>query len=245
VSYLDFVFSFFVFLALAGLIELWRNSVTGRRPWLATIGIAGIIVLSLNPVAWLLSLPLEVSYEQDPIPKGTVEAIVVLAGAVSPPLPPQNPYAVVGRDSYIRLQRAAWLFHHWTARPVLACGGGENSDLYSQTMRHVLEAEGVPGEFIWIESRSRSTYENALYGSQVLRQHGVSRIALVTDARSMKRAAASFRKQGMIVVPAPFRFNSLRLSFEYVLPTSAAIEDNAETAHEMAGILWYWIRDRI
>ena len=241
-SYLDLAFPFFVFLALASLVKLWRNSAAGQRPWLMTIGIAGITVLSLNPFAWLFSLPLEVSYEQDPIPKGTVEAIVVLAGAVSPPLPPQNPYAVVGQDSYIRLQRAAWLFKHWAARPVLACGGGENSESYAQTMRHLLEVEGVPFELIWIESRSRSTYENALYGSQVLRQRGVSRIALVTDARSMRRAAASFRKQGMIVVPAPFRFNNLGLSFEDILPTSRAIDANSETAHEVAGILWYWIR---
>src|SRR5256885_4611755 len=105
------------------------------------MGIAGITVLSLNPLAGFFSLPLKFLCEQAPIPKATVEAIVGLAGAVSPPLPPQNPYAIVGHDSYVRLQHAAWLFKHWAARPVLACGGGDNSGSYAQTMRHLLRSE--------------------------------------------------------------------------------------------------------
>ncbi len=72
---------------------------------------------------------------------------------------------------------------------------------------------------IWIENGSRSTHENAMYGAEILRQHGISRIALVIDARSMARAEASFRKQGMTVVPAPFRFYNLDLSLEDILPT--------------------------
>src|SRR5207237_6192386 len=182
--------------------------------WLLTISIAGIVLLSLNAVASVLSLPLEVWYDQNPIPSGDADAIVVLAGAVASPLPPQNPYPVVGHDTYVRIQHAAWLFKHWASKPVLACGGGLDSESYSKTMQHLLEAEGVPPDLIWIESRSRSTYENALYGARMLKQHGISRIVLVTDATSMIRAAASFRKQGITVVPAPFQFDNLDLSFK-------------------------------
>src|SRR5438132_68854 len=144
---------------------MWRNSATSRRPWLVTFGVVGLTLLSLSPVAWFFSLPLERWYDQDLIPKDSADAIVVLAGAVAPPLR-EVPYPVVGHDTYIRIQRAGWLFNHWASRPVLACGGGEHSESYAQTMRHLLEAEGVPAEFVWIESRSRSTYENAVYGSQ-------------------------------------------------------------------------------
>jgi len=109
-------------------------------------------------------------------------------------------------------------------------------------MRRILESEGIPPSMIWIEDRSGTTHENAVYGSEILRQHGISRIALVVDARSMARAAASFRKQGIDVVPAPFRFYNLDLSFEDVLPTWRAIQTNGETAHELVGLLWYWLR---
>ena len=244
-SYLEPVFPLLLLMSVAGLIGVWRNSVGGRRPWLLTISIAGLILLSLNAVASVLSLPLEVWYDQNPIPSGAAEAIVVLAGAVASPQPPHNPYPVVGRDTYVRIQHAAWLFKHWAPLPVLASGGGQDSESYSQTMQHLLEAEGVPPNLIWIESHSHSTYENALFGARLLQQHGISRIALVTDATSMMRAAASFRKQGMTVVPAPFQFDNLDLSFKDIFPTWQAIQANDATVHEMVGILWYWLCGRI
>ena len=166
---------------------------------------------------------------------------MVLAGSVDSPLP-GRPYPLAAHDTYARIQHAAWLIKHWDSKPVLACGGGQDSEAYSQTIRHLLESEGVPPDKIWIEARSRSTHENALYGSEILRQHGISRIALVIDARSMDRAAASFRKQGITVVPAPFRFYDLKLELQDVLPTWRAIQTNGETAHELVGLLWYWLR---
>ena len=152
---------------------------------------------------------------------------------------------MVGRDTYVRIQHAAWLFKHWAPLPVLASGGGQDSESYSQTMQHLLEAEGVPPNLIWIESHSRSTYENALFGARLLQQHGISRIALVTDATSMMRAAASFRKQRITVVPAPFQFDNLDLTFKDFFPTWEAIQANGATVHEMVGILWYWLCGRI
>src|SRR6267143_5147590 len=212
-SYLQPVFPALLFLAFVGLLRVWRRSTPHDRPWLLVISLAGVGLLSWNPMAWLFSRPLEIWYEQNPPPALQADAIVVLAGAVASPLP-DRPYPMIGPDTYVRLQYASWLFKNWAAQPILASGGGEDSESYSQTMRHFLESEGVPPDKIWVEDRSRSTYENALYGAQVLRKHRISRIALVTDARSMPRAAACFRKQGFTVVPAPFRFYNLNLTFE-------------------------------
>jgi uncharacterized SAM-binding protein YcdF (DUF218 family) len=207
-------------------------------------GVLGLISLSLNPLAWLFSQPLEIWYDQSPTPQAPAQAIVVLSGSVDPPRP-NRPYALAAHDTYVRVQHAAWLFKHWNAVPVLACGGGPDDEPYSKTMRHLLESGGVPADLIWTESQSQSTYENALYGAEILRRHGVSTIALVTDARSMPRAAASFRKQGLTVVPAPMRFHSLELRFEHILPTWKAIQSNGETVHELVGLLWYWVRGRV
>ena len=69
-------------------------------------------------------------------------------------------------------------------------------------MREMLERDGIPETMIWTEERSRSTYENAVYGAEVLRSHGITTIALVVEAQSMLRAEACFRKQGITVVPA-------------------------------------------
>jgi len=246
-TYLEPAYPAFLFLALFGLVRLWRRSLPKNRPWLITFGILGIVVLSMNPIAWLFSRPLEMWYDDARMPAATApaQAIVVLAGSVDPPQP-DRPYALAAHDTYERVQHAAWLFKCWTALPVLVSGGGGgNDEVYSQVMRRLLESEGVPANLIWTESRSRSTYENAVYSAEILRQHSVSRIVLVIDARSMLRAAASFRKQGLNVVPAPFRFYDLDLSFEDILPTWRAIQTNGETLHEIMGFFWYRMRGRL
>src|SRR5262245_20501248 len=127
--------------------------------------------------------------------------------------------------------------------PILVCGGTTgNAEPYSRTMRRVLEAEGIPSNLIWTDDRSRSTHENALYGSEVLRRHGISYIALVVEGNSMPRAAASFRKAGIDVLPAPIRFTRLTREFIDVLPNWQAMALNAENVHEIFGLLWYRLR---
>jgi uncharacterized SAM-binding protein YcdF (DUF218 family) len=109
-------------------------------------------------------------------------------------------------------------------------------------MRDLLEAAGIPAEDIWIEDRSSSTHENAVFSAEFLRGRGVHRIALVVDARSMPRAAASFRKQGIEVVPAPSRFDDLSATMDDWLLSWKAVRGNEETLHETFGLLWYRLR---
>jgi uncharacterized SAM-binding protein YcdF (DUF218 family) len=107
-------------------------------------------------------------------------------------------------------------------------------------MRGLLERAGVPETMIWTEDRSRSTHENAVFGAGVLRSHGVRRIALVVNARSMLRAAACFRKQGIDVVPAPCAFRDFGALSTELLPGWKAVRENEETLHETLGLAWYW-----
>ena len=88
-------------------------------------------------------------------------------------------------------------------------------------MRELLTSSSVPDTQIWVEERSHSTYENALYGGRILRAHGIGRIALVVEARSMVRAAACFRKQGFEVVAAPSDFREWDPIGDEVLRTFA------------------------
>ena len=112
----------------------------------------------------------------------------------------------------------------------------------SAAMREMLERDGIPETMIWTEERSRSTHENALYGAEVLRSHGISTIALVVEAQSMLRAEACFRKQGITVVPAASGYREWGRLSEELIPSWRAIQRNEVTLHETLGLVWYWMR---
>jgi uncharacterized SAM-binding protein YcdF (DUF218 family) len=240
-SYVEPALPLFLLIAAGGLIALWRRF--GWSPGLAfaCTGIAAIFLLSSPWFAVLLAVPLEIWYDEDnALPKGAAEVIVVLSGSVDPPHP-GRPYPAVGQDTYRRLQHAVWLYKYWKQLPILVCGGpaGENGEPHATEMRRILEAEGIAPEKIFSESRSRSTHENALFGAEVLRMRKLSRVALVVEANSMLRASLSFEKQGISVVPAAVRFTTLMRSWRDLLPDWRPIARNGETVHELAGLLWY------
>ena len=104
-------------------------------------------------------------------------------------------------------------------------------------MRDVLHMQGVPNEKIWIEGRSTSTFENAAYSADILHQHGIKRILLVTEAYHMPRARMCFERQGFSVIPAACGFrSSFHLHVSELVPTWEAISWNEETLHEVVGL---------
>jgi uncharacterized SAM-binding protein YcdF (DUF218 family) len=237
VTYLEPALPLLLLLGFVDLVRAWRNSDKARRPWLGTFVFVGLLFLSMNVGAWALSRPLEIWYHRELTPRESADAIVVLAGAVSPGST-GRPYALPADDTYRRVRHAAWLFRHWKPLPILASGGSPHAD----SMRYLLESEGVPGSMIWVEPRSTNTHENALYGAEILRAHGAVRVVLVVEASSMLRASRSFQKAGLVVVPSPVRFTQLSREWSDWLPGWEAIRSNGETIHELGGLLWYKLR---
>ena len=62
---------------------------------------------------------------------------------------------------------------------------------------------GVDRSAIKFESKSRTTYENAVYTREILVREGIKRILLVTSASHMRRALATFRSADIDAWPAP------------------------------------------
>lgn len=239
-SYSDPLLLLFSLLALVGWLRLRRP----QKPLMAAVGIAGLVLLSWPPADWLLSRPLEMRYPVRPYPAGPAEAIVVLASAVDPPHY-ERPYSVPDQLTLDRCLFAAWLHKDWKPLPVLACGGPGSMGIRqpsARAMEELLRKKGVPQSMIWTEQRSHSTHENALYGAEVLREHGIKRIALVVEAQSMPRASACFRKLGLYVTPAISDFREWRSFSDEVLPSWEAVHRNALTTHEIGGLIWYWLR---
>jgi uncharacterized SAM-binding protein YcdF (DUF218 family) len=196
----------------------------------------------LAVVAALLWEPYQASMPKD------VGAIVVLAGAVHDPIAPVAE-PLLGHSTYERCVYAAQLYHEVGGMRVIVSGGTipPAPTAYADAMRRELVRRGVRPQHILMERQSRSTYENALYSAKLLEANNVTKIALVTSATHMRRAAAAFRHQGIAVAPAACAYRStydLELG-DVLWPNRTAISWNDELAHEFFGFAWYRLRGRL
>jgi uncharacterized SAM-binding protein YcdF (DUF218 family) len=216
-----------------------------RRRSVTAAALIGLFVVAWPPAAWVVAQPLESRYSAN-LPKATdAEAIVILAAGAVPQkgdLP-----AALKEDTYLRCRHALLVWKRNQQLPVLSCGGSSSrmSTSVAAMMRRMLADEGVPENLLWTEDRSTSTFENALYGAQILRQKGVRRIVLVTEAYHMLRSERCFRKQGIDVIPAACNFNSLEPEVNTFLPDASGLLENEQTLHELIGLSWYFVRGRI
>lgn len=239
-SYTEPLLSLVFLLGLLGAVSLPKC----KGKTLVAGALVGLLLVSWPPFDWLFSRPLEIWFPGRPFPSAPADAIVVLSSGVETPHY-ERPFPLPDHETYTRCRFAAWLYQHWKPLPVLACGGRGargakgGSPPFAETMRGLLSDAGVPDSGIWTEDRSRSTYENALYGAEVLRSHGVARIVLVVEAQSMVRAAACFRKQGIAVVPAPSDFRQWGPLSDEVFLNWTAVRRNEITLHETLGLVWY------
>ncbi len=235
-TYVEPLVAGFLLLAAAG---LWL-----RRRALVWCALAGLLLACSEPAAWLASQPFEAWYPSSPYPPSDAQAIVVLSSGTLP-RSQDRPYPVPDHYTYERSLHAAWLYKNWRPLPILACGGMYRMDALADVIKRLLEAEGVPPERIWTEERSSSTWENAVFGAEILKRNGISRIALVTSAAHMPRSERSFRKQGLVVVPAPCCFAYFPFRPGSLVPNKQGLTRNEFVLHEAVGLFVYWMRGRL
>jgi uncharacterized SAM-binding protein YcdF (DUF218 family) len=100
----------------------------------------------------------------------------------------------------------------------------------------------VPGESILAESASRNTHENAEFTREVLVEHGLWRVLLVTSALHMPRALATFTSAGIEAVPAPTDFTVTyrdhRTLMDF-LPDAGALSHTTDALKEYIGYAYY------
>jgi len=114
-------------------------------------------------------------------------------------------------------------------------------------MRDTLVRLGIPSSRILIENQSRTTHDEAVIVTKMLRTLKVDRVVLVTSDIHMRRSLGTFRAEGIDAVPAiargPFPSGSRLI---WLLPTSSALDETQAVAHEFLGIAYYaargWLR---
>ena len=201
----------------------------------AASALALVLLLSMP----LVADPLSRSLEGQPIAVVDLmksQAIVILGGGVHYGAPEYGD-DTLSNPSLERVRYGAKLAHE-SGLPLLVTGGSVyGGKAEGNLMKQVLESEfSVPVR--WVEAMSRDTQENAAYSTAVLRSAGIRRIALVTHAWHMPRAAAAFERAGLEVIPAPMGFTPRGASlFERLLPSTGAFERSANAIHEWVGRL--------
>jgi len=224
--------------AVIGLLVLHRRPRLGHA--IAAFGVVLLLVLSTPIVAILLVRALDDSPVIDIGAAKSAQAMVILGGGT------RRNAAEYGGDTLGRLTLERVRYGARVARltglPVLVTGGSVyGGQTEAKLMRDALELEfGVPVR--WLEARSRTTHENALYSAEILRSNGIDRVVLVAHSVDMARAKAEFAQYGVKVIPAPTGIPAAEFGgpLDY-LPSMAGLQGSYYAIYEMVAILVRWV----
>lgn len=171
------------------------------------------------------------------------QAIVILGGGRAKNAPEYDGKDTVSIPTLARLRYGAKL-HRETGLPILVTGGtpGGAAESEAALMARVLQEDfAVPVK--WQEGASENTAQNAQFSALQLKQAGVQRVLLVTDAMHMARSHAIFTQSGLQIVQAPTMFHSRDpISAIDFVPTGHSLRLTAYAMHEWVGLFWYALR---
>jgi uncharacterized SAM-binding protein YcdF (DUF218 family) len=203
-----------------------------------------ILILNLPVVNFLLLRTLEGNFPPLSERPADTEAIVILSGFVPPPPGPGIP-PNLGEDTFLRCMRGFELYRQGTPCVIVVSGGrvlaDESVPPASWMMRDFLVAHGVDRSQVVVEDQSRTTHENAVETARILRELGIKRVVLVTDAAHLSRALGCFRAAGVDAVPCGCRYRSslAHLTVRDFLPDLATARSRHYVTHEWLGMAWY------
>ncbi|MFA5052202.1 MAG: YdcF family protein [Patescibacteria group bacterium] len=155
-----------------------------------------LLVATYTPLNTLLVKPLV--HDDQPIPS---DVIIILGGGINTDTH-SLPWGVEER-----VAKGVSLFKDGYAPKIIVSGGithyGGESE--SEVMAPYAEMLGVPAEEIIQEDRSKDTHTNALYSTEIMRDHGWQRAIIVTSDFHSSRACRIFKKVtlNIICVAAP------------------------------------------
>ena len=139
---------------------------------------------------------------------------------------------VLGGGSHERPESAAELFKEQAAPRIIISGLGDY-----EINRRLLLAAGVPANAIELETRSRTTRENAQFTVTLLREQKAKRVILVTSWYHSRRALACFQHYAPEI-----RFYSRPSYFASARADWSHNRIGSRVRLEYAKLLGYWVR---
>lgn len=180
-------------------------------------------------------------------PPHPAEAIVVLGGGVE-----HNPETLGLSLNPVSLARVyrAFLLYRERQLPILVSGGKLSEDQErseAEVAFEVLTTLGVPTRDIVLETRSRTTWENARYSTAILKALGIRSFYLVTSRIHLPRALFAFRQwyPEADITPCPAHASvdfTAMLPAERFLPKREVLCAFGNAIHEGVGYLLYLLK---
>lgn len=207
------------------------------KPWLAWLALIILYLLSTAPVSGLLIRCLEHHPVLELPLSAENEGVIVVLGGGMPGYSPEMPGHRPSTFTLERLRYGGWL-QKQTGLPLLVSGGGYRPE--AKTMAESLKTD-FGADVQWLEDRSKTTLENALFTRELL-PDDYQTVILVTHAWHMPRSVFSFETAGFRVIPAPTAFHSDRIYWKRLrhwFPQVRNLRVSERAIREYVGYLWY------
>lgn len=228
---------------------LWRGKLLLARVS-ASLTLVFVLAVGFLPIGQLLLAPLEAEYETEPYVAAPT-GIIVLGGAED--IPPAKRWGSVQlNDGAERLTEALRLAKIYPEARLVLSGGvariGETRD--SQATEAGISAsfflsQGIEQSRLVVESRARSTSENARFTFELVAPGPGETWVLVTSAFHMPRAMMSFEQAGWTGLTAwPVDYRSGRFSRDIGWNFSRNLRLLDVAVKERVGLLAYKLLGR-
>ncbi len=173
--------------------------------------------------------------------------IVVLAGGMRGEAAGPHDFARLHEASFRRTIEAVRLAQSVPQSVLLISGGNGGEVREADLMGSLAASLGLNRSRIVLERASRTTADSAANVARMIESGNPKNreILLVTSALHMRRAQASFQRQGLVVCPVSVDRRFVRPAVhEALIPQISALAKSTDAYHEMAGLLSYLVTGR-
>jgi uncharacterized SAM-binding protein YcdF (DUF218 family) len=239
-----------VTIAVVGVVLLFTRFRRAGR-WLATLGVALLLIAGLSPLGNALMLPLDERFPRWDASldaaRGPVAGIVVLGGAIGPEISAARGMPDLN-ESAERITAIADLARRYPAARIIYSGGNARlvlmGGIEADYAVELFESFGIVRARVETERASRNTIENAEFSKAMAQPKPGERWLLVTSAYHMPRAIGCFRHVGFAVEAYPVDWRTrgpidLAIPFESI---TAGLRRTDTALHEWIGLVAYRLR---
>lgn len=227
-----------------GLFLLWFSRWQRGGKILISTGWLLLLLISLQPIANRLLLPLESRYptwQSATLPRA--DYIVVLGGGYTYD-PAWAPSSNLIGNSLPRVTEGIRLYRANPGAKLIFTGAAAQGNPVSsaQAAARVAESLGVPGEDIITLDSPRDTEEEAAGTAGIV---GRRPFLLVTSANHLPRAMRFFQARGLNPIPAPanqMAAASALNPWEKVFPSAYYLSHSERVWYETLGRIWQYVK---